>query len=65
LSPRFGRELIALHAEQAYALTLPSAHRLQRAGLTFTNAAVSSVGSAIEALQSVLATNVALAGTPA
>ena len=40
IEPRFGRELIALHAEQAYAPTIPSAHRLQRPGSTFTNAAV-------------------------
>jgi hypothetical protein len=40
LNPRFGRELISLHAEQAYAPTIPSAYRLQEAGSTFTNAAV-------------------------
>jgi hypothetical protein len=44
LSPRFGRELIALYAEQAYAPTIPSAYHLQRAGSTFTNSAVSCVG---------------------
>jgi hypothetical protein len=43
LSPRFGRKLISLHAEQAYAPPIPSAYRLQRAGSTFTNAAVRSL----------------------
>jgi hypothetical protein len=42
LSPRFGRGLIALNAEQAYAPTIPSAHRLQLASSTFTNAAVTA-----------------------
>jgi hypothetical protein len=40
LIPRFGRELISLHAEQAYAPPIPSTYRLQQAGSTFTNAAV-------------------------
>jgi hypothetical protein len=40
IEPPIGRELISLNAEQAYAPTIPSAYRLQRAGSTFTNAAV-------------------------
>jgi hypothetical protein len=40
IEPPSVESLFSLNAEQAYAPTIPSAYRLQRAGSTYTNAAV-------------------------